>query len=195
MNKLIIPIATLFYTFAQTLFAISASFDNIFKLLFLIFIALRARAREAEEPQTRLFVWLAWTLHSWLPPTAPSSLPAVIYPLLSIALFVTSKKRKQRHAAALLLVILILFDVESRACHYGTVLCIIKTFIFWLSDIADGACKKAAKIDEKEYKEPTAVEMSALLWSHPLLAPVYFMVASRRLYKAFQAKKSLKQAL
>ena len=187
--SLTIPIATLFYTFAQTLFVVSIVFDNIFKLLFLIFIALKAR--EAEEPQTRLFGWLAWTLHSWLPPTAPSSLPAVTYPFLSIALFVASKKRKQRYAAALLLVILILYDVESRACHYGTVLCIVKTFIVWFEDTVEEACKKAAKIEEKEYTEPAAAEMNGLLWSHPLLAPVYFIVASMRLYRALQAKKTL----
>ena len=189
MSKLVIPVATLVYTFAQTLFVVSTSFDNVFKLLFLIFIV--CKAKETEEAPKRLFVWSAWTLHSWLPPTAPSSLPAAIYPLLSLALFITSKKRKQHHAAALLLLIVVFFDVESRACQYGTVVCIVKTFIFWFCDLSDEASKEAAKIDEKESIEPAAVEMSCLLWSHPLLAPVYFALASLRLYKAFQTKNSL----
>ena len=189
MTKLVIPVATLVYTFAQTLFVVSTSFDNIFKLLFLIFIVWKAK--EADVPPKRLFVWAAWSVHSWLPRTSLSMLPAVTYPLLSLALFVTSKQRKQHHAAGLLLLILIFFDVESRACHYGTVICIVKTFAFWFQDISDEACREAAKIDEREHRESTAVDMSAILWSHPLLVLVYFIVASRRLYRALQAKKSL----
>jgi hypothetical protein len=189
MNRLVIPTATLFYTFVQTLFVVSTSFDNVFKLLFLIFIAWKAR--EAEEPQIRISVWLAWTLHSWLPPTTESVLPAVAYPLFSLVLFMASKKGKLRHATCLLLCILTLFDVESRACHYGTVLCILKTFIYWFEDISAQARNEAAKVNENEYTEATAVEMSCLLWSHPLLMPLYFLVATKRLYKAFQAKKRL----
>ena len=189
MTVIVVPISTLFYTFAQTLFVVSTAFDNIFKLLFLIVVA--CKSKEATEPPKRLFVWSAWTLHSWLPPTALSSLPAAIYPLLSLALFITSKKRKQRHAAALLLLIVVLFDVESRSCHYGTVICIVKTFIFWFCDLSEEASKEAAKVDERDHIEPTAVEMSCLLWSHPLLAPVYFAAASKRLYRAFQTKKKL----
>jgi hypothetical protein len=189
MTVIVVPISTLFYTFAQTLFVVSTAFDNIFKLLFLIVVA--CKSKEATEPPKRLFVWTLWTLHSWLPTTTASSLPAVLYPILSLLLFLAALKHKKRFVVGLLLTILMLFDVESRACHFSTVLCIVKTFIFWFDEIAGEASKQAAKIDPQAHVESTAVEMSCLLWSHPLLAPVYFAAASKRLYSAFQTKKKL----
>jgi hypothetical protein len=196
LNEYIVGVATLTHCFLETLSIISDSFNSLYRIAFLVFIFTRLH-HSNESPENRpihLFAWFVWQSHGWLPQPSSSALPAIIYIALSLCMYISIQYNlNERVILSIILLICYNYDAESRPGSYGTILNIIRTFLFWadrLVFLCDFYLYNKHKLDEAQSYSYKITRGAWILWTHPFLLPLSAHQSVRKLISIWKKEKA-----
>ena len=197
VNEYIVGVATLTHCFLETLSIVSNSLNSLYRIAFLVFIFTRLNhsPKYTENRPIHLFTWFVWQSHGWLPYPSPSALPSIIYIALSLGMYLSI--RYEFNERVILLTILLIcynYDAESRPGSYGTILNIVRTFLFWadrLVFLCDFYLYNKHKLDEEQSYSYQITRGAWILWTHPFLLPLSAYQSVSKLISIWKKEKAL----
>lgn len=181
-DECLVATVTLTHCFVDSIAIAWSDAQTMYRLFFLLFVLYKLHVNNRDTILRHLFTWLVWQAHGWFPMKNTNIISHIgFYITLSFAMFIlTYKKAKLKYIAAFLIIICFFNDQQSRPGYYGTILNIIRTFLFWIEHLTN-----ISKFHvQHTYCGDEAIQASTgqylgsgiwILWTHPILLPLSFI--------------------
>jgi hypothetical protein len=189
IEECFVAVATLTHCYVESIAVAWRDFQHIYRIVFLLFILYKLHSHKGESLPQHLFLWFLWQAHGWFPISESLFKHTFMYTLLSLSMFaMVCTEQKLRFVVIVLLLICYINQEESRPSYYGTIVNIIRTFLFWIDHLFTLTHKKveeSVSIPDKDSLsvKPTHYMGSGIwiLWTHPMLLPLSFFSSLKKI--------------